>query len=214
MTLVQLTPTWALIHQLSLAILLEAITLTLQEKSPIAQINPTHKHTPRRLLANLRPWPLPLSNLLTSSGQRPITVTQSLLYMDAEAKAQRYVGLQNGISHPSSLTRYQFADELFEEKTSLGLNLRQTFPSCKWVFPSSQERYSTVFQEALDEWFDIYSLTDPAAREELQVEGLHDSIMFLQALISNEAMPSDRVILLGLSQGSATGAYYVAPVFG
>jgi len=87
------------------------------------------------------------------------------------------------------------------------LNLRQTFPSCKWVFPSSQERYSTVFQEELDEWFDIYSLTDPAAREELQLEGLRDSINFLQALISEEVniMTSDRVILLGLSQGSATG---------
>jgi len=87
------------------------------------------------------------------------------------------------------------------------LNLRQTFPSCKWVFPSSQERYSTVFQEELDEWFDIYSLTDPAAREELQLEGLRDSINFLQALISDEVniMTSDRVILLGLSQGSATG---------
>jgi len=51
----------------------------------------------------------------------------------------------------------QFAEELFEGRTSSGLSLPQTFPSWKWVFPSSQERYSTVFQEELDEWFDIYS---------------------------------------------------------
>jgi len=107
----------------------------------------------------------------------------------------------------SPLTTPQFADELFEEKTSSGLNLPQTFPSCKWIFPSSQERYSTVFQEGLDEWFDIYSLTDSAAREELQLQILHDSIKFLQASISDEVkiMSSDRVILLGLSMGCAVG---------
>lgn len=66
----------------------------------------------------------------------------------------------------------EFAEELFEETTSSNLSLPQVFPGCKWVFPSSQERYSTVFQEELDEWFDIYSLTNSAEREELQIEGL------------------------------------------
>ncbi len=51
----------------------------------------------------------------------------------------------------------QFAEELFEGKTSSGLSFQESFPSWKWVFPSSQECYSTVFQEELDEWFDIYS---------------------------------------------------------
>lgn len=64
-----------------------------------------------------------------------------------------------------------------------------------------------MFQEELDEWFDIYSLTDPAAREELQIEGLHDSVDFLRKVVSDEAriVGNDRVILMGLSQGCATG---------
>jgi len=58
----------------------------------------------------------------------------------------------------------------------------------------------------MDECFDIYSLTDTNKREELQVEGLWDSINHIQNIIKDEAeiVRSSRVILLGLSQGSAT----------
>ncbi|MCJ1460628.1 hypothetical protein MMC28_011010 [Mycoblastus sanguinarius] len=100
-----------------------------------------------------------------------------------------------------------FAEELFEGQTSLGLNLREAFPTYKWVFPTSQERYSTVFQQQMDEWFDIYSLGDPSQREELQIEGLKDSIVFLHSLIEDEAklVTPSRLIILGISQGCATG---------
>ena len=76
------------------------------------------------------------------------------------------------------------------------------------MFPSAQERYSTVFQEELDEWFDIYSLSDPSKREDLQREGLHDSVEFIRGLVDRECTLVDpgRVIVLGLSQGSAVGA--------
>ena len=102
----------------------------------------------------------------------------------------------------------EFAEELFEGKTSSGLSLQEHFPTWKWVFPSAQERYSTVFQERMDEWFDIYSLTDPSKREDLQ-KGLRDSVTFLQGLIHEEAelVTLDRVILMGLSQGCATGLH-------
>ena len=102
----------------------------------------------------------------------------------------------------------EFATDLFENTTSSGFTLQQQFPNYKWVFPPSQERYSTVFQEEMDEWFDIYSLTDPAKREELQVEGLRESVRYLHRLIAEEieyVKDSSRIILLGLSQGCATG---------
>lgn len=75
------------------------------------------------------------------------------------------------------------------------------------MFPSSQTRYSTVFQEDLQEWFDIYSLSDPTAQEHLQIEGLKASFRFLRDLIYEEAelLPDKRVVLLGLSQGCAIG---------
>lgn len=98
-----------------------------------------------------------------------------------------------------------FAEDLFKNKTASGLNLQETFHSWKWVFPSSQERYLTCFQEEIHEWFDIYSLTDPSKREELQVEGLRDPVRFIQGIITEEARLVDpsRLILLGLSQGCA-----------
>ena len=64
-----------------------------------------------------------------------------------------------------------------------------------------------MFQEELDEWFDIYSLSDPSKREELQKEGLHDSVEFINCLIDHECTLVDpsKVIILGLSQGCAVG---------
>lgn len=61
----------------------------------------------------------------------------------------------------------------------------------------------------MDEWFDIYSLTDPTQREELQVEGIRDSVTYLRDIVREEAdiVTSERVILLGLSQGSTTGTF-------
>ena len=70
-----------------------------------------------------------------------------------------------------------------------------------------------MFHQELDEWFDIYSLTYPTAREELQVEGLHHSVEFLLTLIRDEArlVGQERIFLVGLSQGSATGECLLRP---
>ncbi|KAL9626197.1 MAG: hypothetical protein Q9204_007503 [Flavoplaca sp. TL-2023a] len=89
------------------------------------------------------------------------------------------------------------------------LTLAEHFPHCKWVFPSSQERYSTGFQENMDEWFDIYSLTDPSTQEALQVEGLRDSVKYILDIISKELefLPAGNIVLLGISQGCATAIH-------
>lgn len=58
---------------------------------------------------------------------------------------------------------------------------------------------------------DIVELvTDPSRREDLQIEGLRDSIAFLREVIREEtkAVSPKNVILLGLSQGSATGKFF------
>ena len=61
----------------------------------------------------------------------------------------------------------------------------------------------------MDEWFDIYSLTDPSAREELQVEGLRESVGFLLKTIHDEIEllngDASRLFIMGISQGYATG---------
>ena len=102
----------------------------------------------------------------------------------------------------------EFAEELFETRTSKELSLQEHLPGWKLVFPTSQTRFSTIFQEEMVEWFDIYSLTDPTLHEELQTEGLQQSITFIHQLIEEEvnAVGGDaqRVVLGGISQGCAT----------
>lgn len=39
----------------------------------------------------------------------------------------------------------EFAEELFEVKSSSDMTFAEQFPTCRWVFPSPQERDSTVF---------------------------------------------------------------------
>ncbi|KAL8991860.1 MAG: hypothetical protein Q9169_007588, partial [Polycauliona sp. 2 TL-2023] len=104
----------------------------------------------------------------------------------------------------------EFAEELFEDKSSKDLILTEHLPHCKWIFPSSQSRYSTVFQEEMDEWFDIYSLTNPSTQEGLQVQGLRDSITHILDIISKEVDSSvspSNIILMGISQGCATAVH-------
>lgn len=111
--------------------------------------------------------------------------------------------------HGRGSTGEEFASDLFEAQTSAKLTLPEHFPSWKWVFPSSQERYSTVFQEDTNEWFGIYSLMDPSAREDLHVEGLKASIDYTHELVKAELTPvtPERIILGGISQGCATSLH-------
>lgn len=103
----------------------------------------------------------------------------------------------------------EFAEELFEDRSSSNLTLAEQFPACKWIFPSSQERYSTVFQEEMNEWFDIYSLTDPGRQEELQVEGLKESVEHILAIVHEEVklLHPSSIVILGISQGCATAIH-------
>ncbi|KAL8783249.1 MAG: hypothetical protein Q9213_004761 [Squamulea squamosa] len=103
----------------------------------------------------------------------------------------------------------EFAEELFEDKTPNNQTLAEALPSCKWIFPTSHTRRSTVFQEDMTEWFDLCSTTDPSKEADLQVEGLRDSIQYVLGLIGEEinATQPDKIILLGMSQGCATAVH-------
>jgi len=58
------------------------------------------------------------------------------------------------------------------------------------------------------QWFDGWHLTEPTKREELQIEGLQETIPFIHELIRAEAAivgGTGNVVLGGLSQGCAAG---------
>ncbi|KAK4154624.1 Alpha/Beta hydrolase protein [Chaetomidium leptoderma] len=105
----------------------------------------------------------------------------------------------------------EFAEELAETTASGQKPLTQRFPGWRWVFPSSQELWSTAFEEMLPAWFEAHSLTDTTAREESQIEGIRQSVAHLQSILSQEVTrlggETERVVVMGISQGGAIGMW-------
>ncbi|KAI9655666.1 MAG: hypothetical protein M1831_004818 [Alyxoria varia] len=105
-----------------------------------------------------------------------------------------------------------FAEELFDGKTTDDKPSLESIPAAantKWVFPSAHERMSSVFQEELQEWFDIYSLSDPDSERERQVEGLKESVEHIRSIIDEEmeSLPASKIIIGGISQGFAVASH-------
>jgi len=106
-----------------------------------------------------------------------------------------------------------FARSTFEAAYSAGPSpadtLASTLPNWKWIFPTARNRYSTVFQEHLNEWFDIQSLADPSRREDLQVDGLRESVGYVLRIVEKESrlVGASNVVLGGISQGCATSVH-------
>ncbi|KAM0558032.1 hypothetical protein ACHAPJ_005199 [Fusarium lateritium] len=106
----------------------------------------------------------------------------------------------------------EFAEELFNEtKLSDQTSLAQKLPSWRWVFPSSRELWSSVFEEEMPAWFEAHSLTDTTARQDLQIPGIRESVDHLKAILDNEMKrlggSAEKVILGGISQGAAVGLW-------
>ncbi|KAK2765321.1 hypothetical protein FQN54_008165 [Arachnomyces sp. PD_36] len=99
----------------------------------------------------------------------------------------------------------EFAEEFFSLTTSQNKSLEAHLPNWRWVFPTSKDRWSTTFKEDLPAWFDIYSTSDPSERQDLQMEGLRESTMYIKELIKREIElldgDSERLVLGGMSQG-------------
>ncbi|CAG7975289.1 unnamed protein product [Penicillium nalgiovense] len=105
----------------------------------------------------------------------------------------------------------EFAEELFSSTTSKGKNLASCLPTYRWVFPTSRDRWSTTFHEDVCSWFDAYSLNDIQKRQELQKDGLRESILYILDIIEEEARLLDgqlgHIYLGGISQGMATAIW-------
>lgn len=105
----------------------------------------------------------------------------------------------------------EFAEEFFSSLTSKDQNLASCLPSWRWVFPTSRDRWSTTFQEEECSWFDAYSLTDIHERQELQIDGLRESVSYILDILDAEIDlldgRSSQVYLGGISQGMATALW-------
>ena len=105
----------------------------------------------------------------------------------------------------------EFAEELAETTLPGQKPLTERLPGWRWVFPSSQELWSTKFEEDLPSWFEAHSLTDTTEREDLQVEGIKQSVAYVQSILDQEIARlggrTERVTIAGISQGGAIGMW-------
>lgn len=113
--------------------------------------------------------------------------------------------------HGRSSNGPEFAEDLFSSNSSNKQNLAVIFPSWRWVFPTSRNRWSSVFQEELTAWFDIYSVADPCAQQDLQVEGFRESTLHILDILEQEIDlldgNSEKIIFGGMSQGMTTALW-------
>ncbi|RMZ84414.1 hypothetical protein DV738_g469, partial [Chaetothyriales sp. CBS 135597] len=102
----------------------------------------------------------------------------------------------------------RFGLEFLESKTSTGKTLQECFPSVKFIFPTAKKRRAAIFKRMpINQWFDIYSLEDPAERQDLQYDGLRETTEFIGRIVMEEAAGLTEgvrnVLVGGLSQGCA-----------
>ncbi|KAF1358861.1 phospholipase/Carboxylesterase [Lizonia empirigonia] len=113
--------------------------------------------------------------------------------------------------HGRGSTGEEFAEEFLESTLSDGFSLSEKLPGCRWVFPSSQELWSTMFQENMPAWFEAHSLTDITARQDLQVSGIRDSVNHVTMIVNEEIRRLDgnhqKLTLGGISQGGAVALW-------
>lgn len=89
------------------------------------------------------------------------------------------------------------------------VTLQTAFPHARFVFPTAARRRATIYKRSYThQWFDNWKLDPPETeREELQIEGLHETTKFLHQLLRAEIaiVPGGAkdVVLGGLSQGCA-----------
>ncbi|KAI1176799.1 acyl-protein thioesterase [Nemania sp. FL0916] len=90
--------------------------------------------------------------------------------------------------------------------------LIEAFPSFRWVFPQSLLRDCIAIPgNKWSQWFDIWDTRDFSKREDVQAEGLRESVASIRRIILTEIASlggrSDRIILAGISQGAATAVH-------
>ncbi|KAI9929095.1 hypothetical protein ASPWEDRAFT_105762 [Aspergillus wentii DTO 134E9] len=105
----------------------------------------------------------------------------------------------------------EFAEELFSSVTSKNQNLASCLPTWRWVFPTSRDRWSTTFREEMCSWFDACSLSDIQKGQDLQIDGLRESVAHILHILENEikilgGKPS-HIYLGGISLGMATALW-------
>lgn len=145
--------------------------------------------------------------MLEAAASTPLEVVedvdQNLHYTQPKRHTHTVIFLHGRDSHA-----VEFASELFESEAS-GTGPRtlpDLFPTVRWVFPSAPARRSARFDAEMRQWFDVWSVENPAERPELQEAGMLQSVRRIGGLIREESrkVPRSHIFLGGISQGFTT----------
>ncbi|KAK5655898.1 hypothetical protein OQA88_5437 [Cercophora sp. LCS_1] len=114
--------------------------------------------------------------------------------------------------HGRGSTAAHFVHELQIATDRNNFTLIDHFPSIRWVLPQTALRPSARFPGVpVSQWFDTWNINNLAQREELQLQGIKESVASLRPMVKAEVElldgRHDRVILAGISQGGATAAH-------
>ncbi|KAF6814733.1 phospholipase carboxylesterase [Colletotrichum sojae] len=106
-----------------------------------------------------------------------------------------------------------FARSLNYSRDSHNRTIADAFPTFRWVFPRAKLSKSVALPGGAEvsQWFDICNASNFSEREELQADGLRESVTNIREIIVREAEMLggryDHVILAGISQGAATSVH-------
>lgn len=113
--------------------------------------------------------------------------------------------------HGRGDTAINFLKSLPYSRDSQDRSLADLYPSFRWVFPWAAKSRTALNGELLSQWFDIWNVNDFSDKEELQGEGLKDSVGSIIRILVSEADALgghwDRLVLMGISQGAATSVH-------
>lgn len=113
--------------------------------------------------------------------------------------------------HGRGDTAINFLKSLPYSRDSRNRSLVELYPTFRWVFPWAPVTSTSLNGDRLSQWFDVWNVRDFSDREELQAEGLRDSVGGITKLLVAEAEALegqwDRLVLMGISQGAATGIH-------
>ena len=164
--------------------------------------------------------PLPAATFLVYLFSRPPLANETLDMADTPPTAFGHVHVHEPtqahthtavLLHGRGSTGEEFAEELAETLMADGKTIMQALPSWRWVFPSSRELWSPVFEERMPAWFQAYSLTDITARQDLQTDGIRDSVKHIEEVWEAEVERlnglASKVVLGGISQGGTVGIW-------
>lgn len=109
--------------------------------------------------------------------------------------------------HGRGSSASKFGPPLLETSIPNIGNLTDAFSHARFVFLTASQRRATIYKRSIiNQWFDNWSLVEPAERQDLQIDGLRESSAFIHDVIKQEAKlvgGAGNVVLGGLSQGCA-----------